>query len=116
MIYSARQMANGYLQAYRDLLGGTPGTHGPQRAEFRFGVIRILVVYSKTFYFLDRGSEHGITYEALKLFEDDINKQPAVRKQLKAKHLRVNLVFLPVSLSLGGAGCPLSPCSHSLTS
>ena len=59
-------------------------------------VIRVLVVYSKTFYFLDRGSEHGITYEALKLFEDDINKQPAVRKQLKAKHLRVEVVFLPV--------------------
>jgi len=59
-------------------------------------VIRVVVVYSKTFYFLDRGSEHGITYEALKLFEDDINKQPAVRKQLKAKQLRVNVVFLPV--------------------
>jgi len=59
-------------------------------------VIRVVVVYSKTFYFLDRGSEHGITYEALKLFEDDINKQPAVRKQLKAKHLRVEVVFLPV--------------------
>jgi len=58
--------------------------------------IRVLVVYSKTFYFLDRGTERGTTYEALKLFEDDINWQPAVRRQLKAKHLRMNVVFLPV--------------------
>jgi membrane-bound lytic murein transglycosylase MltF len=59
-------------------------------------VIRVLVVYSKTFYFLDKGTERGITYDALKLFEDDINKQPAVKKQLAVKHLRVNVVFLPV--------------------
>jgi membrane-bound lytic murein transglycosylase MltF len=58
--------------------------------------IRVLVVYSKTYYFLDRGSEHGITYEAFKLFEDYINKQPAVRKRLEARDLRVNVVFLPV--------------------
>jgi len=59
-------------------------------------VIRVLVVYSKTFYFLDKGTERGIAYDALKLFEADINTQPAVKKQLKAKHLRVNVVFLPV--------------------
>ncbi len=59
--------------------------------------IRVLTVYSKTFYFIDRGTERGMTYEAFKLFEDYINQQPAVRRQLKAKHLRVNVVFLPVS-------------------
>jgi membrane-bound lytic murein transglycosylase MltF len=58
--------------------------------------IRVLVVYSKTFYFLDRGGEHGITYEAFKLFEDYLNQQPAVRRQLKARDIRVNVVFLPV--------------------
>ena len=59
-------------------------------------VIRVLVVYSKTFYFLDKGTERGIAYDALKLFEDDIIKQPAVKKQLASKDLRVNVVFLPV--------------------
>jgi membrane-bound lytic murein transglycosylase MltF len=58
--------------------------------------IRVLVVYSKTYYFLDQGGEHGITYEAFKLFEDYLNQQPAVTKHLRARPLRVNVVFLPV--------------------
>ncbi len=32
----------------------------------------------------------------MKLFEDDLHKQSAIRKQLKAKHLRVQVLFLPV--------------------
>ncbi len=59
-------------------------------------VIRAMVVYSKPFYFLDQGTERGLSYEALKLFGEDLNKQPAVKKQLTAKHLRVHVVFLPV--------------------
>ena len=38
-------------------------------------VIRALVVYNKTNYFIDKGTPRGITYEALKLFEDEINKK-----------------------------------------
>lgn len=59
-------------------------------------VIRALVVYSKTFFFLDRGTERGISHDALKLFEDDINRQAAVKKQLTARHLRVQVILLPV--------------------
>lgn len=51
--------------------------------------IRVLVPYSKTFYFLDKGSQKGMTYEMLKKFETVINKE------LKKKHLKVHLIFIP---------------------
>ena len=54
-------------------------------------VIRALVPYSKTFYFVDRGAQRGLAYEALRVFEDDLNKA------LKRKYVRVHLIFLPVS-------------------
>ena len=53
--------------------------------------IRALVPYSKTFFFIDRGTQRGLAYEALRLFEDDLNKA------LKNKNVRVHVVFLPVS-------------------
>jgi len=49
------------------------------------------VPYSKTFYFNDRGTQRGLAYEALRLFEDDLNKK------LKTKNVRVHVLFLPVS-------------------
>ena len=53
-------------------------------------VIRALVVYSKTFYFLDQGRQRGATYELLKQFENLINKR------LKTKTLKVRVLFIPV--------------------
>ena len=53
-------------------------------------VIRALVVYSQTYYFVDRGTQRGGSYEALMLFENDLNKR------LKTKHLRINVIFIPV--------------------
>lgn len=53
--------------------------------------IRVLVPFSKTFYFIDRGTQRGLAYEVLRLFEDDLNKA------LKRKDVRVHVVFLPVS-------------------
>lgn len=53
--------------------------------------IRALVIYSKTFYFLDRGRQYGLSYEALREFEKFINKK------LKTKTLKVQVVFIPVS-------------------
>jgi membrane-bound lytic murein transglycosylase MltF len=53
--------------------------------------IRALVAYSKTFYFLDRGRQYGLSYEALKEFEKFVNKR------LKTKTLKVHVVFIPVS-------------------
>ncbi|MCU0592948.1 MAG: lytic transglycosylase F [Desulfobacterales bacterium] len=54
-------------------------------------MVRVLVVYSKTFFFVDKGTQRGIVYEEFRKFEEDLNKK------LKAKHIRVNVVFIPVS-------------------
>ena len=67
-------------------------------------LIRVLVPYSKTHYFIDTGVQRGITYDALKQFEDEFNTK------LKTGNLRVNVVFLPTSRDklesalLGGRG------------
>jgi hypothetical protein len=52
-------------------------------------LIRALVPYSKTFYFLDGADQRGITYELLKEFETHVNKE------LQRKSLKVSLVYLP---------------------
>ena len=39
------------------------------------GVIRVLVVPSKTFYFVDKGVQRGATYDFVRQFEDDLNKK-----------------------------------------
>lgn len=54
-------------------------------------VIRVLTTYSKTNYFVDQGTQRGLTYDSFRLFEDDLNKK------LNNKNIRVHLVFLPVS-------------------
>ena len=53
--------------------------------------IRVLVPYSKTFYFVDRGTQRGLTYEAFRLFEDDPNRK------LKKENLRVHVFFVPTA-------------------
>jgi len=53
--------------------------------------IRALVVYSRTFYFLDKGKQRGASYELLKEFEKFVNKK------LKAKTLKVRIIFIPVT-------------------
>ena len=52
--------------------------------------VRLLVAFSKTFYFLDRGRQRGISYDLLKEFEKFVNKM------LKTKTLKVQVVFIPV--------------------
>jgi membrane-bound lytic murein transglycosylase MltF len=52
--------------------------------------IRALVVYSKTFYFLDQGRQRGATYELLKEFEKFVNQK------LKTKTLKVRGLVFPV--------------------
>lgn len=53
--------------------------------------IRALVVYSKTFYFLDGATQRGATYELFKAFEKTINGD------LRKKTIKVELVFIPVT-------------------
>ena len=47
-------------------------------AERRY--IRALVVYSKSFYFLDKAQQRGITYDGLKQFEKFINEKLGNKK------------------------------------
>jgi membrane-bound lytic murein transglycosylase MltF len=53
--------------------------------------IRALVPYSKTFYFLDGGTQRGIAYDYMKAFEDDLNARR------KTGNLRVHVVFIPTT-------------------
>jgi len=53
-------------------------------------LIRALVPFSKTFYYVERGRPRGISYELLQQFEQELNKK------LKTKNLKVRVVFLPV--------------------
>ncbi len=52
-------------------------------------VIRALVPYSQSFYFFDRGAQHGITYESMKLFEKQVNEE------LGTGRLKVHVVIVP---------------------
>ena len=59
-------------------------------------IIRVLTIYSKTFYFVDKGVQRGATYEWLSLFEKDLNKKMKSSKSGASKHLKVHVVFIPV--------------------
>ncbi len=52
-------------------------------------VIRALVPYSKTFYFLDGAHQRGLTYESLKHFEEFVNKRE------KTRTLKISILFIP---------------------
>ena len=54
-------------------------------------VIRAGVVYSRTHYFIDKGEQKGISYESLRLFEEQLNKR------LKTGVLKVNVAIIPVA-------------------
>jgi membrane-bound lytic murein transglycosylase MltF len=53
--------------------------------------IRVAVTFNRTHYFIDNGQERGITFEALKSFENDLNTD------LKARNLKVHVVIVPMS-------------------
>ena len=69
----------------------TIGQGGDFDAMRKRRVIRVLVVPNKTNYFIDRGTQRGITYEGFKLFEDYL------KKKYKTGNLKINVAFLPVS-------------------
>jgi len=53
--------------------------------------IRVLTTYSKTHYFIDKGQQRGVAYDAFHEFENVLNKK------YKTGNLRVHVVFVPVS-------------------
>jgi membrane-bound lytic murein transglycosylase MltF len=76
-------------QAVRDGIG-KPFT-GDFDALVERRAIRVAVTYNRTHYFIDKGQEHGLTYESLKLFEKDLNAD------LKTGNLKVHVVIVPMS-------------------
>lgn len=52
-------------------------------------LIRALVPSSKTFYYVEKGRPSGLSYDVFTAFEQDVNKS------VKAKALKVRVVFLP---------------------
>jgi membrane-bound lytic murein transglycosylase MltF len=55
-------------------------------------VIRALVPYNRTLYFVDLGgAQRGMSYDFMHAFEDDLNRK------LRRGDLRVHVVFIPVS-------------------
>lgn len=60
--------------------------------------IRVLTTYSKTFFFLlIKGTQRGATHDIFMALENDLNKQLAKDKKLKQRHLKLHIVFVPVS-------------------
>ena len=55
------------------------------------GVIRVLVTYNRTNYFLESLQERGITYDVYTEFQKHLNKA------LGRRHVKVQVVFLPVA-------------------
>jgi membrane-bound lytic murein transglycosylase MltF len=53
--------------------------------------IRVLVPYSKTFYFLDGATQRGISYEGMQAFEKWVNKK------LGTGHLKVHVIMIPTA-------------------
>jgi membrane-bound lytic murein transglycosylase MltF len=53
-------------------------------------MIRAGVVFNRTQYFIDKGVQRGISYESLKLFEDELNKR------LKTGLLKVHVALIPM--------------------
>ena len=54
-------------------------------------IIRALVPYSKTFYYVEKGRQRGISYEVFQALEDDLNKKLKSKKSIK-----MHVIYLPV--------------------
>ena len=56
-------------------------------------LVRAGVVFNRTQYFIDKGVQRGISYESLKLFEDELNKR------LKTGLLKIHVAMIPMQRS-----------------
>lgn len=59
--------------------------------------IRVLTTYSKTFFFIDKGTQRGATHDIFMEYERDLNRQLMKEKKLRHRHLKVRIVFVPVA-------------------
>jgi membrane-bound lytic murein transglycosylase MltF len=57
-------------------------------------MIRVAVTFNRTHYFIDKGQQRGLTYDAVKLFEDQLNLN------VKSPAARIHVVFVPLPRDL----------------
>jgi membrane-bound lytic murein transglycosylase MltF len=84
-VYGADKFAEGIESGLSELFTGDFKEMMKRR------VIRVLVPFNKTFYFLDGASQRGITYDLLKNFEKQINGH------LKTKNLKLHILIIPTA-------------------
>jgi len=55
-------------------------------------IIRALVPYSKTFYYVEQGRQRGLSYDIFQALETDLNK----KVKSKNKNIKMHVIYLPV--------------------
>lgn len=60
-------------------------------------VIRVLTTYSKTFFFINKGTQRGLTHDIFLEFERNLNLTLMKENKLKHRHLKVRVIFVPVA-------------------
>ncbi|AOX99182.1 lytic transglycosylase F [Jeongeupia sp. USM3] len=81
--------AAGQARIYGELPYQNPAYTGDLDGMIKRRQIRVLVTYSKTNYWVENGRQRGASYEALKAYEDELNKR------LKTGNVKVFVVFVP---------------------
>lgn len=59
--------------------------------------IRVLTTFSKTFFFINKGTQRGATHDIFMEFERSLNQSLAKEKKLRHRHLKVRIIFVPVA-------------------
>ena len=59
--------------------------------------IRVLTTFSKTFFFINKGTQRGATHDIFMEFERSLNQSLTKEKKLKHRHLKVRIIFVPVA-------------------
>lgn len=77
--------------AHDEILGLANTAFGDLDSMIARRYIRVLVPYSKTYYYIEGMKRYGLAYDLLNLFEKDLNKQ------LKLNPSTVRVIFIPVS-------------------
>ncbi len=74
-----------------DILGLENTAFGDLDSIIARGYVRVLVPYSKTYYYVEGMKRYGLAFELVNLFEKELNKQ------LKYYPPRIRVIFIPVS-------------------
>ena len=74
-----------------EILGLANTAFGDLDSMIARGYIRVLVPYSKTYYYVEGMKRYGLAFELVNLFEKELNKQ------LKYYPPKIRVIFIPVS-------------------